>query len=81
MADATLTPEVINTRLTQLYAMRDSGVLIVRHGDTQTQFRSLTELLKAIAILEGQLGAASGKKRSRVSYISQSTKGYGRGEC
>jgi hypothetical protein len=78
MADAALTPDEINARLKTLYAMRDSGVLILRHGDTSTQFRSLSELLQMIGILEGQLNAASGKKRSRVSYISQPTKGYGR---
>lgn len=77
MADATLTIDQINARLAQLYSMRDSGVFLVRHGDTQTQFRSMADLLKAIQILEGQLGAAQGKKRSRVSYISQTTKGYG----
>jgi hypothetical protein len=73
-----LTEVEINKRLTVLYTMRDSGVLIIRHGDTSTQFRSLDELLQAIRILEGQLNKAQGKVRSRVSYIRQSRKGYGR---
>lgn len=77
MADATLTIDQINARLVILYRMRDSGVLIVRHGDTSTQFRSMADLLKAIKILEGKLKDAQGKKRSRVSYIRQSTKGFG----
>lgn len=72
-----LTADQINERLDTLYAMRDSGVLIIRHGDTSTQFRSMADLLKAIRILEGQLKTALGVTRSRVSYIRQSRKGYG----
>lgn len=75
-----LTTDQINTRLAALYSMRDSGVLIVRHGDTSTQFRSMKELLQAIAILEGQKNTSLGLKRSRVSYIRQSRKGYGQGD-
>jgi uncharacterized beta-barrel protein YwiB (DUF1934 family) len=67
----------INERLDTLYAMRDSGVLIIRHGDTSTQFRSMADLLKAIRILERQLNAAQGRNTSRVSYVRQSRKGYG----
>lgn len=79
MTDAALTSDQIATRLSALYAMRDSGVLIVRHGDTSTQFRSLDDLLRAIAILEAQQTPVGAKPtRSRVSYIRQSTKGYGR---
>lgn len=73
-----LTEAQINAKLATLYTMRDSGVLILRHGDTSTQFRSLDELLRSIRILEGQLNTAQGKVRSRVSYISQPRKGYGR---
>lgn len=76
MTDATLTPDQINARLTVLYQMRDSGVLISRHGDTSLQFRSLTEILQAIRILEGGLSTAQGRNRSRVSYVRQTTKGY-----
>ncbi len=72
-----LTEDQINARLSTLYTMRDSGVLIVRHGDTSTQFRSMNELLRAISILEGQLNTAQGRVRSRVSYIRQNSKGYG----
>jgi hypothetical protein len=72
-----LTEVQINERLDTLYAMRDSGVLIIRHGDTSTQFRSMADLLKAIRILERQLNAALGLSKSRVSYIRQSRKGYG----
>lgn len=78
MPEAALTADQLNARLTTLYQMRDSGVLMVRHGDTSTQFRSMNELLRVIALLEGQLGTAQGRTRSRVSYIRQSSKGYGR---
>lgn len=73
-----LTESEINTRLTTLYKMRDSGVLIIRHGDTSTQFRSMDELERVIRQLERQLNTAQGRVRSRVSYIRQSRKGYGR---
>lgn len=72
-----MTEAQIEAKLTALYGMRDSGVLITRHGDTSVQFRSMAELLKAIKILEGELNTAQGRVRSRVSYIRQSTKGYG----
>lgn len=72
-----LTNEQIDARLLILYNMRDSGVTSVRHGDTSTQFRSMNELLKAIRLLESQRRSGLGLKRSRVSYVRQSTKGYG----
>lgn len=73
-----LTEAEITASLRTLYTMRNSGVLIVRHGDTSTQFNSISEMNKAIKDLEGQLNTAQGKVRSRVSYIRQSRKGYGR---
>ncbi len=78
MAD--LTEAEIEARLTLLRGMATNGVLISRHGDTSVQFRSLDELLRAIRILEGQLGKVLGLTKSRVSYIRQSTRGYGE-EC
>lgn len=71
------TANQITTRLESLYQMRDSGILITRHGDTSVQFRSLDELLIAISRAEADLARASGKRRSNVSYIVQRTKGYG----
>jgi hypothetical protein len=73
-----LTQDQINARLLLLYGMRDSGVLITRHGDTSVQFRSLDELLRAIRILEKQANAAQGIVTSRVSYIRQNSRGYGK---
>lgn len=68
----------IQARIDSLRTARDSGVLIVRHGDTSTQFRSLEEMSAIIADLEGQLGTVNGTvRRSRVSYIRQNTKAFG----
>jgi flagellin-like hook-associated protein FlgL len=75
---AALTEIEIETRLTLLRSMASSGVLITRHGDTSVQFRSLDELLKSIRILEAQLGALQGRTKSRISYIRQSTRGFGK---
>lgn len=75
MAEQTI--DQINTSLTRLYKMRDSGVLIVRHGDTSTQFQSMTDLQKAIVRLESQLNRGLGVKRSHVTYIRQRSRGYG----
>lgn len=67
----------LQTRLLELRIARDSGVLAVRHGDTSTTYRSLNELLSAIALLEGEINRASGRQgRPRVSYPYQITKGY-----
>lgn len=66
----------LQTRITALRKARDSGVLIVRHGDEMTQFRSLAELNKILADLESELATSQGTSRPRVKYISQSDKGY-----
>jgi hypothetical protein len=79
MAD--LTEEEILARIALLEGMRDSGVLITRHGDTSVQFRSLDDLLRALRILRKQLASAMGLNKSRVSYIRQKSRGYGPGEC
>lgn len=68
-----LTAEQIAAQLDSLKKARNSGVLIVRHGDESTQFRSLAEMDKIIASLEGQLATT---KRKRVRYIQESCKGY-----
>ena len=71
------TAEQIGLKLIAIKSARDTGVLIVRHGDTSTQFRSLEEMNSIIAILEGQLNEANGTpKRPRVRYVKQSTKGF-----
>lgn len=61
--------------LVELYAARDSGALMVRHGDTSTQFRTLSEMERIIAKLERRKAAADGTVRTRVFYPWQSSKG------
>ena len=65
----------LQARIDALRTARDSGVLIVRHGDTSTQFRSLAELNSILANLEAELDAATDNVRSRVRYITQNDKG------
>lgn len=64
----------LSARLETLKKARDSGVLQVRHGDTMTTFRSLSELESIIADLEGQISGASTPRR-RIRYLFQSGKG------
>lgn len=71
MADAT----EIQGRIDAIQSARDSGALIVRHGDTSTQFRSLAEMDRIIADLQSQLDRANGVTRKRVKYIAQCSKG------
>lgn len=67
----------VEARIITLRNARDSGVLLVRHGDTSTQFRSLKELNEILADLEAWLAAQAGvPRRNRVSYVSQSDKGF-----
>lgn len=61
--------------LIELYGARDSGALIVRHGDTMTQFRSLSEMERIIAKLERRKAGANGTTRQRLFYPWQSSKG------
>jgi hypothetical protein len=65
----------LQTRLDALKKARASGVLTVRHGDTQTTFRSLDEIDRIIASLEAEIASASGTPRRRVRYIYQAGKG------
>lgn len=68
-----LSPTELQARITAIRKARDSGVLILRHGDEMTQFRSLAEMDKIIADLEAEL---TGRTRPRVSYVRQDSKGY-----
>lgn len=49
------TTSELEARLEALKKSRDSGALIVRHGETMTQFRSLAEIEAIIKALEAQL--------------------------
>jgi hypothetical protein len=71
-----LTVLQLQERIAAIRSARDSGVLIVRHGDTSSQFRSLEEMNAIIRELEKELDAAQDvSPRKRVSYIQQSCKG------
>jgi hypothetical protein len=71
-----LSQSELESRIREIRAARDSGVLIVGHGDTRTQFRSLAEMNAIIADLEKQLDeATSTTPRKRVSYLEQRCKG------
>lgn len=70
-----LTESQLNTRIAALRNARDAGVLIVRHGDTSTQFRTLAEMNAILSDLEGELAKVQGVVRSRVNYVKQCTKG------
>lgn len=70
-----MTAAEIEARIASIRAARDSGVLLVRHGEVSTQFRSLAEMNSIIADLQSQLAAALGTKRTRVNYIRQTSRG------
>ncbi len=71
-----LTATQIQARIDAIRKARDTGVLIVRHGDTSTQFRSLAEMDQIISSLQRELNGVNGTAKSRVNYIEQRTKGY-----
>jgi hypothetical protein len=71
-----LTSSQIEARIAAISAARDSGVLLVRHGDSSTQFRSLEEMDKIIGDLQSQLDQANGVTRTRVQYVRQMSRGY-----
>lgn len=50
-----------------------TGVLSVRHGDTQTTFRSLDEMIRVRDDLRQQ---GSNTARTRVRYLWQTGRGY-----
>lgn len=67
----------MNELLDELKRARASGVLVVKHGDTTTTYRSIDEINRAISALEGDISKLTGKRRRRVRYVSQRSKGYG----
>lgn len=63
-------------RLASLVKIRDSGVSSVRHDMQRTDFRSMSELLQAISVLESEIATLSGGSSARgPKYIYQSGKG------
>lgn len=64
----------LQTQLAALKKARGSGALIVRHGDTSVQYRSISELDDAIASINGEINSLNGVGR-KPRYGIQTTKG------
>lgn len=64
----------LETQLTALKKARASGVLSVRHGDTSVQYRSLSEIERAISAVKKELRALNGGAR-KPRYALQTSKG------
>lgn len=71
-----MTEAELTARITAIRKARDSGALMVRHGDQQTQFRSLAEMNAIIASLENELAEVTGSRTRGPNYIIQKSKGY-----
>lgn len=50
------------------------GIISVKHGETQTVFQADTS--KARAELRRRIDKEAGVKRTRVRYVTQTSKGY-----
>lgn len=76
-----LTITQLQSQLDAITKARNSGVLMVRHGDTHNTFRTLAEMNQTIAVIQRQITAmGGGVKKSRVNYVTQRTRGYGHHE-
>lgn len=62
-------------RLAALIVARDSGVLNVKHGEESVTFRSLSEILKAIALLQREIGIYEGTIKVGPRYVIEKCKG------
>ena len=62
----------INAQIATLKKARASGALIVRHGETSVQYRSLKEIDVIIGELEDSLDETP---KTRLKYLFQSGKG------
>lgn len=67
---ATLTAQIAS-----LDAALSSGVLVVRHGETMTTYRSVDEMMQVRSFMASKLARDAGTDR-RVRYITQTSKGY-----
>jgi hypothetical protein len=66
----------LTTRLADLKRARDSGVLIVKHGDTSNTYRSLDEIERIIGEIESEISTLNGTAKRRVRHAYQISKGY-----
>lgn len=65
----------LQAQLEALKTARNSGVLIVRHGDEQVTYRSRAEIDSIIDSIQGEIDKANGVKKT-PKYIEQCGKGY-----
>jgi len=63
----------LQIRLEGLKAALSSGVLVVQHGDTRTEYRSIDEIRTAIGAIQEDIEQAGGKSIVR-SFKLTSTK-------
>lgn len=70
-----LTAAQIQSRIDALEKARDSGVSMVRHGGTITQWRTVAELDNILAGLYARLDNTNGTTKPRVNYVQQNSKG------
>ncbi len=68
-----LTASQITTRIQEIEAALHTGAVRVKHGDTETEYRSLRAMRSIITNLEGKLAALTTPNR-RIHYPYQSTK-------
>lgn len=61
------------SQIDALKAAIASGVLTVRHGETLTTYRSLSEMLRVLAAMETEANAGSRPRRT----VAQFDKGLG----
>jgi hypothetical protein len=66
-----MTLEELEEMLYALKSAKNSGVLRVKHGETETLYRSLAEIDKTIADILAEIAALGTGTRSRVVYIRQ----------
>lgn len=62
----------LNARLDALQAALGQGALMVQHGDTRVQYRTVEEIRSAIAAVEQQIAAAGGQAVVRSFKLSSS---------
>ena len=72
MADTIIS---LQKRIDALKKARDSGVLRVSHGDSDVTYRSLDEILRAIAAAEREIAVLSGSQGRVTAYKFTSRKG------
>ncbi len=66
----------LETRRDALQKAIDSGVLSLREGDKQVNYRNISDMRGALADLERRITAANGEVETRGVYIRTGTKGW-----